>query len=723
MDLSFQIHSHATTWHVSTKDYSGSLVELSHLWGSGKIPGATDLRHRIAEWIRGCDAMLVLIPADLASQTELEKIEFRRALEALLKVFHTSDHPGPLPVCLAVTKSDMLPSENGCQSHECEPNNDWPLWIHEYANLACNQVGLENAKVFLTSAFGGHAEGDETRPPASGPRPERLEEPLAWALQESDRCLFEAAEKAELHSRRWPHKYKKAIGQCKMVTAKGMPSPNNEKLQDLMGKLGRAYGAQRKRRTIFGCCAVLAVIAVGTFLHAYSLKQGAEAAITTDKVTRESLREMEAFLESCNPACSTMFQGAQVRTEHSYNECAKKESGRIETVLAESSDDPDLHWRKRKELAKRRVEACREFCNLFPNTADEKHFQTKQRDANTLIADLDRYGPFDDAHSDLIFNLKKELTSVGSAEGMNKSYDDFCVKYPRENFPLKREAFKQAEELIAAKKGSDEYKKLISRGITIREDYGKDSKTYSKHLEAIKAWQSDYSRKRDMAPEEEAALKKQAAGLQQLIGEIETEWDREDYENLRTAAGRIFEGDDRIKTAIEYGDEYLRANRGLSAMKDHVRDWQTYARALMVTSSVGLQAYYIRLWNSKFKDAWGNEHIKVVIQVRASASSDWEQWHSDVVKEVTHEGKLESEPTKFSVPLVGQIKIAVTNYHIKWDDFGSTETNFLKLIEGKQAPGDTTADATINIDGAILNLKLTGLPKRKDLIPYEKPNQ
>ena len=717
LDLSFQLHSQAITWHVSTKDYSGNLVELTHLRDQGNAPAVSNLRGEIARWIRSCDAMLVLIPADLASQSEQARVDFRRALEALMEVFRNSDHPGPLPVCLAVTKSDMLPCGSGFAGLEYGPNDDLPTWLQEHIDLARNQVGQENAKVYFTSAFGGHAEGDASRPPQSGPGPKHLEVPLVWVLQESDRCLFEAAAKAEQNTRRWPHGYTKAIRQCERVAAKGLSPTKYAELQALQGKLTNASWAQTKRRTMLACCLVLAVAAIALYLHADSLKLSADSAIATDKVTRESVNAVEGFLESRNPACSVFFKSAQERFKTWYSDRTRQESGRTMAMIAENPDDPSLHWQQRVEGAKRRVSASKEFSNLFPKGTEGFQFQKEERSAKGLIADLERYGPFDDDFLHLTEVMKAERTS----ERMQKFFDDFSVRYPRDKFPLRIEKYSQVKEMIKARRGGDEFQKLLHRAVSISADYSKDPKGYSRHLEAIAAWLGDYEKKSVMLPEDEASLRKPAEELRGLESAIGTAWDKELYETLKTSSGRMFEDEGRLRNAISDARDYLTGIRKTLAMKEHVQDWLAYAGALLPTHRVGLQAHHIKVWG-KMSNSVAKESIQVSIEVMDSPNSQWAQWNTTGVKTINNEGNLADKPNYVTVPLIGQIKIDIEKYNVFGPNSRTKVVRFLELMETYQKAGETEANVAIEVDGAKLLLKLTELPRRKNLPPYGEVN-
>jgi len=111
-------------------------------------------------------------------------------MDVLLAAFGNSAHAKPMPVCVAITKSDLLAT--GTLSGEFLKTAVSP-WIRELLERIEHQFGSARVAIFGTSAFGGHAEHSTGNPPAGGPQPQQLEESLVWAMRESDRCLFEGA--------------------------------------------------------------------------------------------------------------------------------------------------------------------------------------------------------------------------------------------------------------------------------------------------------------------------------------------------------------------------------------------------------------------------------------------------------------------------------------------------------------------------------------------------
>jgi hypothetical protein len=713
-DIIFSLHSDATTWCVSTKDYSGSLVELSR-HGQDDAEASHDLRRNIASWVRDCDAMLVLVPADLADQDEGARVGFRRAMEGLLDAFHASDHPGPLPVCLAVTKSDMLPADPAINSTPpaVESPPALPEWLDELATLVRHQVGEDHARVFLTSAFGGHAPEDATRPPETGPRPRGLEEPLRWVLAESDRCLSAPviAKARRSLERRWFHGYGKAIKACDRVAAKGLPEKEGQELDELKARLVAGRQKERRRRVIMGALIAVLLTLAGFWLHADRLATNAKAAMSAESVAPDAIASVCAFVESTNPACFILHADEQKRAQDWYDARAQEQVVRVKDMLSRNADVPELHWRERVERAEARTKACRGFAELFPQRKERLEFDQEVSQAQALMEKLQAYGPFDDEYANVMQSL--ERASVSQARELVRSFTD---SFPPEKYPLRTAAFQRLHSVVDSKAKGEEHARLVTWEAQIRADYDKDPSLRSRHLEEIEKWLAAYQASgiQELGPLE--------SGLKDLRHGISEDWDRESYRKLETAAGRMFEGEDKLKEAIQYGDEYLQASRDVTAMKGYVRDWLLYARALQATRRVGLQCSYIKLWSTKFDES-GKEQVKVVMKTRPNARAEWGTWSSPGMKEFNGESSLATSPDYVSLALQGAaLRLEVTEYD--WPDGneeGSSERPFLKLLEQYQPVGSDKAEAQIDVDGAKVTVVISDLPIRRNLPSYDKP--
>jgi len=658
--------------------------------------------------------MLVLVPADLADQDEQTKVGFRRAMEALLDVFNRSDHPGPLPICLAVTKSDMLSPQanNGSRALVGEPQDALPHWLNELVTLVRHQVGTDQTKVFLTSAFGGHADEDATRPPTTGPTPEGLEEPLRWVLAESDRCLFSpAAAKARRSLEHWPHGYKKAIKHCDRVIAKGLPHKEYQELEKLKAELGKARKRQVRRRSIASSVAVLVGMAVAFWLHADSLARLSSASIAAGSVTQASLESVRAFIESRNPACHVLFRSQQEHAQQWHEERALEQADRERDALMRNVDAPELHWQQRVSRAKFRASACEGFCQLFPTRPERFQFEEEQRRAETLVGELQVYGPFDDQYSDVLQRLEPV-----PAPQARELVDDFRARFPPDRYPLRGKAYERLASVVNSKAQDERHASFVTWEARIRADYAKDPSRRSGHLEEIAKWLAAYDTERS------SKLDALAAGLRDLRRTIALEWDAEDYRKLLNAAGRMFEGPDKLRDAIQYGDEYLKAAREVLAMQGYVRDWLAYARALQTTRRVGLRPSYVKLWGTKFDES-GKEQVKVVLRTRLDTQSEWGTWNSPGMKEFNGEAALAESPDYVSLAIHrGILRAEITEYD--WPDGneeGSAECHLLRLLEQYQKEGTDSAEAQVDVDGAKLTVIISDLPTRRSLPSYEKP--
>ncbi|RMH13539.1 MAG: hypothetical protein D6698_13885 [Gammaproteobacteria bacterium] len=716
-DIKFSLHSDATTWCVSTKDYSGSLVELPR-HGRVDAEASRDLRHDITSWIQDCDALLVLAPADLADQESVRK--FRRAMEALLEAFRGSDHPGPLPVCLAVTKSDLLPMEPATSSTPLAAKSPpvLPEWLDELATLVRHQIGENHTRVFLTSAFGGHAREDTARPPEAGPQPRGLEEPLRWILAESDRCLSAPviAKARRSLERRWFHGYRKAIKACDRVAAKGLPEKERQELDELKAQL--IERRQRQRRTKFILCAFITILLViaGLWLHAGRLATNAEAVMSADSITPESIASVLAFVKSTNPACKIVFADELERAKTFYEDRANDCVVRTENMLSEYADSPELHWRERVERAEARIKACRDFADLFPQRIERYEFDQKASDDQNLVEALQAYGPFDDEYANVVQSL--ESASVSQARELVRS---FTLNFPPDEYPLRTDEFQRLDSVVDSKEKDEELARLVAWEARIRADYLKDPLLRSKHLEEIEKWLGACQSRGIQG------MESLESGLKDLRREISEDWDRESYRKLKNAADRMYESADKLKEAIQYGEEYLQAYRDVIAMKEYVRNWLLYARALQTTSRVSLQCTKINLKNTKFHD-FGKEMVNVVMETKQNSNSGWEILTETGWKKSDGENTSDGEVTFDIAPdhatlvlQVASLKLEITEYdYLSRNEKGSSdECSFLKLLEKYQKENMDEANCVIDVDGAKVTVVISNLPKRSNLPPYE----
>lgn len=716
-DIAFQFHSHAVSWRVSTMDYSGSLVELSRLQQQPTDQASRDLRRRISAWIRECDAMLVLVPADLASQDADARLVFRRAMESLLAVFNGTQNAGPLPICIAVTKSDILPVLSHVDSPALtgEPQGDLPAWLDELVRLVRHQVGDDNAKVFLTSAFGGHDHTDSARPPTAGPTPQGLEQPLTWVLRQSDRCLVNTAvvtAKSSLDL--WPHRYAKAIRYCERITGKGLPPEGATQVGQLLEKLMAARRRQWQLRAAAICLTCFAAIAAMLGLHAQRLQNVAMAAIATGSVTPSYLKNVRAFIESSNPAIPLLFRSDLRIATQWHSERIKHQAERILGLLAHNNDTPESHWQLRVDNARARIEACDSFCQLFPAASERFVFEEETKRARSLIGELERYGPFDKAYADLVDELRNATTS----ESSRNKVGTFKSAFPPLDFPLRSDAYQRLASIIDSQAKDEQYSRFISWETRIRANYARDPSLRSSHLEEIQKWLDAYVGEADRRGD----LEQVAGGLADLRHKIALDWDVEEYGKLKIAAGLMFESPEKLKAAIEYGNDYLQSAREVRAMQSHVRAWLTYARALQSTQRVGITANNINVVDSKF--AQGSGGVRVSVQTRGDDNASWgELLESKWITATSKDRNLGDIHDNVTIAISrGQIKIYVEEYNYIGfsNDTGSEVRNLLSLAETFQKPGQDEAECRIVVAGAIVTVTLTDLPKRPSLPDYEK---
>jgi hypothetical protein len=723
-EFSFQLASQATNWEVSTRDYSGTLVELVH---QADKPG-NSLRTELAAWIRSCDAMLVLVPANLSSDHDGERLQYKDALAAMMNVFRDSPQLAPLPVCLAVTKSDILDGEFKDEYGASETLPSELNWLQEYVNLVQNQLGPENVRIFLISAFGGHAEENKSYPPASGPKPRNLEASLLWLLQESDRCLLNSAVAAEDGSRRWPHRYSRAIGEVERVTKKGLPPSRTEQLQSLHGKLISARHKQRLRRAIAGACAAISLLAAADYLWERKLKDSSEATIATGKATPESVRKVENFIEWRSP----FFRDARENARTWYEQKIKDEANEVRRVLDENplpdsfANRENTNWPQYQQRAKRRLDACERFIGIFPNTSQSAVFKRDVEAATLVIHESEKYSRF---YVELA-ELHKQLKHLPNLQTMQSEFDRFCKRFPEEQYLEASKAYEHAKSVLAAKKGTALYARLVKdaaeifancNSVASKPPSDGEPPNYSPQIEAIDNWLNEYSKEdlSNISENEKGGLITWQNDLSLSKQKLAIQWDRLMYNSLRDSSVSMFDGSASLKKAIKKAEDYLKINSIPLAMKTDVLDWLRYARALEEPQGITIRPVYAKVSGHMQNTAFA-ENIQASMRVRKTTKVAWEQHQTTGVMQINNEGPLNTTNRTFTFPPVGQIRIEMEKYNIppRGPNSAFIEAELLPYLKEGQKPGQSTVEALLQGDHFWLGIILGGLPVRHDLPAY-----
>jgi GTPase SAR1 family protein len=189
-EIHIKLHEMGTTWNLEAREYAGKLVERPSEEEDQTERNEEKLRSQIMKWIKGCDSLLLLLPVDLASESETEQKIYRRALELVVDEFlKNRNKKRSWPICLVLTKWDRLAPcdpETGAEVNPFELDNLPPV-VREITRFLEHRTGKENASVFRVSAFGSHAEDDPESPPPTGVKPFGLVETLLWLSKETDK--------------------------------------------------------------------------------------------------------------------------------------------------------------------------------------------------------------------------------------------------------------------------------------------------------------------------------------------------------------------------------------------------------------------------------------------------------------------------------------------------------------------------------------------------------
>ena len=361
-----------------TRDFGGRLAERGDT-------GAPQLTAEFHRWLEESDCLLFFLAVDQlekADEAQKRLLEVDTLLARLVEK-SPGGHAISQPIAVLVTKWDLVSDLSGTPEEEQKK-------LIEFLRERAAQVGYnicekieragEQVAVFPVSTFGGHVDGK----PICPLKPFNLHGPLVWALERTDRCLYEKARaqaEAALDSRLWKN-YTAAIkAYNKLIEGYGINhGPFYEKAQ---AELSSLYAARtrRTRSLLAVCCAVL----LGAVLW---------GSYSSD---RSRYVELAATLEApCDPYPELENRVMQYQKSHNPWGWLRGHKADIAARWEQYQQEIDRNFRELEEFRKsaapaeleqriehyrRFVVACQDFLGKYPESPHQGQVITWSKEA------------------------------------------------------------------------------------------------------------------------------------------------------------------------------------------------------------------------------------------------------------------------------------------------------------------------------------------------------
>jgi hypothetical protein len=361
-----------------TNDFGGRLAER----GDTAQPQVSKEFHR---WLEQADCLLFFLAVDQL-QDPVEAQERLLEVDALLSRLvekSPTGHAISQPIAVLITKWDLASDLTGSSEEEREK-------VLRFLSNQAGQVGQavcekiktvgQQVAVFPVSSFGGHVDGR----PICPLKPFNLHEPLVWALRQTDRCLFEKAQREADEALRNPFwkEYRRAIGAYKrLIDDYGInQGPIYKQIQAQLIPLEKA----RRRRAVrlLALCAVLLAGAMGYGSYRLDRSRFIDmvARLETPRDPYSSLEEgVTDYLKSFNPWAAVLGHKGHVQDVWAqYQEAFQRQSRDLE--LDRSKPLPGelrerlehLHWFRGR---------CEDFLSKYPQSPNEPQVNQWRNDA------------------------------------------------------------------------------------------------------------------------------------------------------------------------------------------------------------------------------------------------------------------------------------------------------------------------------------------------------
>jgi len=345
-----------------THDFGGQLAERSE-------NGQPQLTAEFYQWLEEADCLLFFLAVDqLQDPREAQErlLEVDALLSRLVEKSPTG-HAISQPIAVLITKWDLASDLSGSPDEEHQKVIDFlKNRGGQLGQSICEKIKTvgEQVAIFPVSTFGGHEDGK----PICPLRPFNLHEPLVWALQRTNRCLFKKAERQAEDALRNPvwKGYSRAIRAYEeLIDAYGINrGPVYDEAQTQLASLRAA-----RRRRIFGLvllCLMLLLFPLG--YGSYRLDQSKYidllARLDAPRDPYPVLEtEVARYRKGWNPWARVLGHASQVaRCWEVYLDGLKRGFGEVEK-LRNSVPPPDLE--ARIDHYRRLLAACQDFLRKY----------------------------------------------------------------------------------------------------------------------------------------------------------------------------------------------------------------------------------------------------------------------------------------------------------------------------------------------------------------------
>jgi hypothetical protein len=468
-EICFSLQADRLRWQVRTKDYAGSLVQLSDT-------GVSELRREVREWLVRSDSVLILLNADLCAE-DPDARERMSEIEVLLDQLLANSPDGNTvakPLALLLTKWDVRGQISDDPMQE-EPRARAYLQTHPVFQQIANKIDQagDRVKVFPVSAFGSHRNGN--LPPTGGPQPFNLHAPFVWAVQKADEMLYESAKRVADSwagpERQWK-RYSRAIScYTDLIKKAGInKGPVYDQIWRELQPLKRARFKRRCRLFPLAAIILCAVVFGGLSCEdAPRYSRVVDALIRSEQLVEspasahEALKSLPTDLDTvCQPYLETLnplsgWSGHKqkvrdrradllVRWDERISMELKQDYQQVEDCRAVHPSDSE---------AQERLERCEAFLTKWPESPYKTRVVGFHTADDAALARFKRCQQFDVAYEE----WQEKITALGDKhDAIVAECHDFLKRFPKSGYVECKAKLENVElmrgQVIAAKDDS-----------------------------------------------------------------------------------------------------------------------------------------------------------------------------------------------------------------------------------------------------------------------------
>ncbi|MCS6850415.1 MAG: hypothetical protein NZ700_04515 [Gemmataceae bacterium] len=544
-ELSLSLQADGLTWHIPTRDYAGALVQRSET-------GVPELKREVKEWLGACHAILLFVNCDADDAALRERHNELDLLITELKRLSPDGNTISRPLAFLLTKWDIQGGISGDFDGERQRALEY---LH--SRPALKQIGDslrlcgDRVAIFPVSAFG--ANRNNTQPPATGPRPFGLLEPLVWIAHKSDEMLLERARREALQHAGpqlwwWQRHYGRAVSCFRnLEREQGInKGPTYEKARSEMSHWrNKLY---RRRAWQIGLVATVAWIAIaGSLLwEERNSRERALAALDDSSLHPDDVHQAcNQYLTSLNPLTQWFgWRDDIARQQTEYREQReKRELEALEEYRRTNLAD---------EAADKRFERCRDFLQRWPSSRYAPIVRGWQIDDQVRAQAYQDCLRFDERYRQLLAKLQ------GIGDDFDRAIAEcnmFLAEFPEVRFPNRRIQRQEIEQCLAAYENAKREKDWA-----VVVSYERQN---PKNFDEIIRRAQEYANKPGAAYRNEAL---------QTIERTQIRWDRAEYEKVCMAT-REAKDCDSIQAAEHIARRYLNGSHPLKRCEEDVRRW------------------------------------------------------------------------------------------------------------------------------------------------------